>query len=474
MLVPLILSGGSGTRLWPLSRRLHPKQLLPLVGSATMLQQTVRRTAGLGELSAPLVVCNEDHAALVDAQLRELGTPAQAIVLEPVGRNTAPAVAVAALQVLQTYENASDSADPLLLVLPADHVVLDPAGFRATVESGREHAEAGKLVTFGIVPRSPHTGYGYIRAAQPGQVSAVQQFVEKPDRTTAEGYLAVGGYYWNSGMFLFSARTYLEELRAHRPAMVAACERALARARREDVSAPSGDDLDGAATGGVLVHLDPEQFAACPSDSIDYAVMEKTSRAVVVPMDVGWNDVGSWAAVHEVSEQDAGANSMVGDVIALDCEGSHLHARHRLLAAIGLRDLVVVETEDAVMVAPAGRSQDVKRVVELLEAQGRPEASGHRTQPLPWGSMRRLDASPPAALWSITIAAGRHTPIEEHAGWTRRLVVVSGTGLLRLTEGYDVRTLTPGTSEVIEAGTGYALAADDEATLELLAVDLPA
>jgi mannose-1-phosphate guanylyltransferase / mannose-6-phosphate isomerase len=455
MLVPLILSGGSGTRLWPLSRRLHPKQLLPLTGAATMLQQTVARVDGLSERAAPMVVCNEDHAALVDAQLRQAGAPAQAIVLEPVGRNTAPAVAVAALLVLH---GAAAGDDPLLLVLPADHVVLDPAAFRAAVERGRPHAEAGKLVTFGIVPDSPHTGYGYIRAAQPGQVSAVERFVEKPDRATAEGYLAEGGYYWNSGMFLMAARTYLAELRQHRPAMVEACERALADAQRD----------------GVVVHLHADAFAACPADSIDYAVMEKTTRAMVVPMDAGWSDVGSWAAVHEASERDAAGNSRVGDVLAIDCEGSHLHARHRLLAAVGVRDLVVVETEDAVLVVPQGRSQDVKKVVEQLEAQGRAEASGHREHALPWGSVRRLDATPPASLWALRVLPGKHTPVESHKAWDRRLVVVAGQGQLRSADGTVVATLRGGDSELLPAGTAYALAATGEDALELLAVDLPA
>jgi mannose-1-phosphate guanylyltransferase/mannose-6-phosphate isomerase len=462
MLVPLILSGGSGTRLWPLSRRLHPKQLLPLTGAATMLQQTIQRIDGLAEVAAPIVVCNEEHATLVETQLRHIDRPAQAIVLEPMGRNTAPAVALAALRVL---DGASDEDDPLLLVLPADHVVLDHQAFRAAVEEGRPHAEAGKLVTFGIVPGSPHTGYGYIRAAEQGRTSAVLRFVEKPDRTTAAEYLAKGGYYWNSGMFLMSARTYLDELRTHRAEMVEASERALAAAREE----------------GVLVHVDADAFAACPSDSIDYAVMEKTTRAVVVPMDVGWNDVGSWAAVHEVSERDASGNSGLGDVLALDCHGSHLEARHRLLAAVGVRDLVIVETEDAVLVVPRERSQDVKKVVERLEAWGRPEASRHREQAplgasisLPWGSVQRLDATPPASLWAIRVAAGRHTPVESHAAWDRRLVVVAGEGELRSADGTPSKPLRAGDSELLPAGTAYALAAGGGGALELLAVDLPA
>jgi mannose-1-phosphate guanylyltransferase / mannose-6-phosphate isomerase len=461
MLVPLILSGGSGTRLWPLSRRLHPKQLLPLTGACTMLQQTVQRIEGLAELAAPVVVCNVDHATLVEAQLRQIDRPAQAIVLEPVGRNTAPAVALAALLQLEAVTEADD---PLLLVLPADHVVLDPAAFRAAVAVGRPHAEAGKLVTFGIVPDSPHTGYGYIRAATPGETSEVRQFVEKPDRATAERYLAEGGYYWNSGMFLLSARTYLGELRVHRPAMVEACERALAATPKASAHEQS-----------VLVHVDAEAFAACPSDSIDYAVMEKTTRAIVVPMYAGWNDVGSWAAVHDVSERDAAGNSSVGDVLALDCAGSHLHARHRLVAAVGVRDLVVVETEDAVLVMPRERSQDVKKIVERLEALGRPEASGHRiSMALPWGAQRRLDGTGSASLWVLTVAAGRHTPIEAHAAWDRRLVVVAGEGELRRADGAPARSLYPGDSELLPAGTGYALAATGDAALELLAVDLPA
>jgi len=352
VLIPVILSGGSGTRLWPLSRELYPKQLLPLVAERTMLQETVARTEGLPNLAAPVVVCNENHRFMVAEQLRECGVTPQAIVLEPAGRNTAPAAAIGAL----LASGASAGSDPVLLVLPADHVIRDIAAFQAAVGQGRAAAESGKLVTFGIVPDRVETGYGYIRRTDgPGPAFRVAEFIEKPDASTARRYVESGEYYWNSGMFMFRAGVFLAELGRHAPAMLAACQAALAAA---------GRDLD-------FLRLPAQEFAAVPSDSIDYAVMEKTDAAVVVPLAAGWSDVGSWAALADALPRDETGNVTSGDVITHDCAGSYLHSTSRLIAGVGLRDHVVVETKDAVLVAPRDRVQDVKKLVARIKAGGR-------------------------------------------------------------------------------------------------------
>lgn len=459
MLVPLVLSGGSGTRLWPLSRPLHPKQLLPLSSDRTMLQQTVDRLEGLDALAAPIVVCNARHLALVQAQLHAQG-PAQAVILEPAGRNTAPAVALAALHLQHAV---SEGDDPLLLVLPADHVILDPAAFRAAIDRGRPAAREGKLVTFGVVPDRPETGYGYIRAASRDPVAPIARFVEKPDRATAQGYLDAGDYYWNSGMFLLSARRYVQELRRFAPAMVQACEQALRKARVE----------------GPVVHVDRESFEACPSDSIDYAVMEKTEDGIVVPMDVGWNDVGSWAALHDVRPHDDHGNTFGGDVVAVDCEQCLIQSSHRLVTAAGLRDTVVVETEDAVLVVARDRSQDVKAIVQQLSAAGRPEATGHRAQVAQWGTYRHVEDLDGRAVWHITVGGGQRTPPEQHAAWDRRLVVTAGAGQLHLNHEEDdhrappPQRLTAGDSVQLPAGTRYHLAGDEGPGLSVVAIDLP-
>jgi mannose-1-phosphate guanylyltransferase/mannose-6-phosphate isomerase len=347
--IPVILSGGSGTRLWPLSSNERPKQFLPLVTGTSLFQDTLRRAAALGSaVTPPIVVCNEAHRSLVAEQAREIGSTPQAIVLEPAGRNTAPAVAVAAW-----LAQRSGGDDALLLVLPADHVVLDTAAFVAAVDAAVEAAAAGYLVTFGIVPDKPETGYGYIlRGAERGRWSLLDRFVEKPDRATAEHYVASGRYLWNSGMFVLSARVYLKELERHAPAIYAACREAAASADA---------DRDVLRLGAA--------FLASPSDSIDYAVMEKTSHAAVVPFDAGWNDVGSWAALHDVLTKDARGNVLRGTVRTVDCEGSYVVSTDRLVAAIGLRDCVVVETPDAVLVVAKEHAQSVKQIVDALKAQ---------------------------------------------------------------------------------------------------------
>lgn len=408
MLVPVVLSGGSGTRLWPLSRELYPKQLLPLVGKGTMLQETLARLHGVAEVGAPVVVCNESHRFLVAEQLRQVNVAASAIVLEPVGRNTAPAVAVAALAAL----TAAGNEDPVLLVLPADHVIRNVPAFQSAVQIGLRAAQSGKLVTFGVVPDKPETGYGYIRRSEgAGPEYPVAQFVEKPDLATAQQYVATGQYYWNSGMFMFRAKMFLEELKQFAPAMHAACLAAFGAAR---------DDLD-------FTRLPATEFSACPSDSIDYAVMEKTLKAVVVPLDAGWSDVGSWSALHEAIPADEAGNVCVGDVLSSDSHGCYLHSTSRLVAAVGLKDHVVVETKDAVMVAPKGRVQDVKNLVNELKKQGRYETSLHREVFRPWGSYDSIDSGERFQVKRLVVKPGASLSLQLHHHRAEHWVVVSGT-----------------------------------------------
>ncbi len=452
MIIPVILSGGAGTRLWPLSRELYPKQLLPLAGEQTMLQETVTRLQGLDALGAPLVVCNEHHRFLVAAQLSAIGVQPSAIVLEPVGRNTAPAVAVAALIACAGGE------DPTLLVLPADHVITDSAALRAAVLSGTALAEAGSLLTFGIVPDKPETGYGYIRAGQPvgsRQPSAafeVAQFVEKPDLATAQEYVCSGDYYWNSGMFMFRASTYLAELERFAPEMLVACRQAVAAAVA---------DLD-------FTRLDAEAFAACPGDSIDYAVMEKTAAAVVIPLDAGWNDVGSWSALWEIGARDGDGNVIKGDVLARDVRNCYLHASSRLVAAVGVEDHVVIETGDAVLVAPKDRVQDVKAIVEQLKRDSRDEALLHRRVNRPWGTYECIDASERYQVKHITVHPGATLSLQMHHHRAEHWVVVKGTA--RVTRGDETLTLSENQSTYIPLGVTHRLENPGKIPLELIEV----
>ena len=443
-LQPVLLSGGSGTRLWPLSREAYPKQFLPLAGADTMLQATWSRVAPIAGFP-PIVVAGEDHRFLVAEQLRQVGAPTPAIVLEPVGRNTAPAIAAAALQA------TAGGDDPVLLVLPSDHVVRDAGAFRAAVNAALPAAEAGALVTFGIVPSAPETGFGYIQAEAGDGVRKVLRFVEKPDAATAQGYLAEGGYYWNSGMFLFRASRFLEELAAFRPDILEGVRAALGEARRD----------------GDFIRLDREAFAACPSDSIDYAVMEKTDDARVLPVDIGWNDVGSWSALWEVSEQDGQGNAGHGDVIAVDSRNSYAYAR-RLVALVGVDDLVVVETDYAVLVAHKERVQQVKDVVARLKSGQRSHAVLHREVHRPWGSYDSIDQDDGFQVKRIKVKPGGRLSLQSHARRAEHWIIVRGTA--RVTRDNDVFELHANQSTYIPLGAKHRLENPGDGVLELIEV----
>ncbi|ELC7323329.1 mannose-1-phosphate guanylyltransferase/mannose-6-phosphate isomerase [Stenotrophomonas maltophilia] len=443
-IVPVILSGGSGTRLWPLSREAYPKQFLPLVGDDTMLQATWKRVASIAG-AAPIVVANQEHRFMAAEQLRECKVMPQALILEPVGRNTAPAIAIAALQAL------ANGDDALLLVLPSDHVVRNEAAFHAAVKQAAIAAEAGKLVTFGIVPTAPETGYGYIKAAAGDGVRAVDRFVEKPDLATAEQYVASGEYFWNSGMFLFKASRYLKELEALQPAILAACRQA----------------LDKAARDNDFIRLDAEAFAASPNDSIDYAVMEKTADAAVVPLDAEWNDVGSWSALWEVSDKDADGNACHGDVIALDCKNSYAYG-NRLIAMVGLQDIVVVETDDAVFVGHKDRVQDVKEIVGQIKRDGRSEAAAHRKVYRPWGAYDSIDNGARFQVKRITVKPGATLSLQMHHHRAEHWIVVSGTA--EVTRGDEVILLSENQSTYIPLGVTHRLKNPGKLPLELIEV----
>ncbi|WP_367381299.1 mannose-1-phosphate guanylyltransferase/mannose-6-phosphate isomerase [Stenotrophomonas cyclobalanopsidis] len=443
-IVPVILSGGSGTRLWPLSREAYPKQFLPLVGDDTMLQATWKRVASIAG-AAPIVVANQEHRFMAAEQLRECKVLPQALILEPVGRNTAPAIAIAALQALANGEDA------LLLVLPSDHVVRNEAAFHAAVKQAAIAAEGGKLVTFGIVPTAPETGYGYIKATVGEGVRAVDRFVEKPNLATAEQYVASGEYFWNSGMFLFKASRYLGELETLQPTILAACRQA----------------LDKAARDNDFIRLDAEAFAASPNDSIDYAVMEKTADAAVVPLDAEWNDVGSWSALWEVSDKDADGNACHGDVIALDCKDSYAYG-NRLIAMVGLQDVVVVETDDAVFVGHKDRVQDVKEIVGRIKRDGRSEAAAHRKVYRPWGAYDSIDNGARFQVKRITVKPGATLSLQMHHHRAEHWIVVSGTA--EVTRGDEVILLSENQSTYIPLGVTHRLKNPGKLPLELIEV----
>ena len=445
-MIPVILSGGSGTRLWPLSRGHYPKQFLPLVSEHTMVQETVLRLDGLKGLKAPLAVCNEDHRFMMAEQLWEIGVKSAAIILEPMGRNTAPAVAIAAL--------TATSEDDVLLILPADHVISDLDIFHKAVVQAKALAEQGFLVTFGIVPTEPETGYGYIKRdiLQHGSAYSVAAFVEKPDAETAKQYLKSGDFYWNSGMFAFKAGSFLTELEKFNPDMLAICRQALKAAKV---------DMD-------FVRLDKEIFSTCPADSIDYAVMEKTDKAVVIPLDAGWNDVGSWSALWDVTDKDPFGNAICGDVLTVDTRNSFIHAQSKLVAVIGVNDLVIVETDDAVMISSKDRVQEVKQIVDQLKVLGRSEANIHRKAYRPWGHYDLVDTGERHQTKRIVVKPGGKLSVQKHHHRAEHWVVVKGTAMV--TKGDEKLLITENESIYIPLGIVHCLENPGVIPLEIVEV----
>ncbi|MCG7495963.1 mannose-1-phosphate guanylyltransferase/mannose-6-phosphate isomerase [Vibrio sp. Of7-15] len=446
-IIPVIMAGGCGSRLWPLSRTLHPKQLLKLTSDYSLLQETVRRLEGLTTIK-PLVICNEEHRFVVAEQLRELdqlGT----IILEPVGRNTAPAIALAAIEVLK-----NENPDALILVLAADHVIEKTSVFQQVVRAASARAKANDLVTFGILPDHPETGYGYIRRGSPLSDAGfeVAEFVEKPDLYQAQHYIESGDYFWNSGMFLFKPKRYLEELEKFRPDILRACQKAMEAVQL---------DLD-------FIRIDRDAFCQCPDDSIDYAVMENTDSATVMPMGAGWSDVGSWSALWEVSEKDELGNTLKGDVITHGTQNSYINTQDKLVATVGLDNIVVVETKDAVLVAHKDKVQDIKKIVEELKSQGRNEVDLHREVYRPWGKYDSIDTGSRHQVKHITVKPGEKLSIQMHHHRAEHWIVVSGTA--KVTKGKEVFLLTENESTYIPVGERHALENPGKVPLDLIEV----
>lgn len=445
-MIPIILSGGSGTRLWPLSRKMYPKQFLSLLHDETMLQRTLQRLEGL-EHAAPTVVCNDEHRFIVAEQARQIGIEDLSIILEPFGKNTAPAIAVAAVHAMQ------QDADPVLLVLTADHEIPDQRAFTDVVKQAQPLAAAGKLVTFGIVPTYAATGYGYIRRGDAeGNGFVVDEFIEKPDGKTAEQYLASDSYYWNSGMFMFRAGAYLAELEKFNPEMVAHCREA---------AAEMSEDID-------FLRLDAEAFARCEADSIDYALMEKTDLACVVPMDAGWSDIGSWSSLWEQGRKDKNGNATRGDVLACDTENSIVHAESRLVATVGVSDLVIVETQDAVLVADKTKAQEVKQIVEQLAQEEREEENFHRIVYRPWGSFDSIDEGEGYKVKRISVKPGARLSKQMHHHRAEHWVVVRGTA--RVFRDEEIFDLHENESVFIPLGTTHYLENPGDEPLDIIEV----
>lgn len=453
-MIPVILSGGVGSRLWPLSRGMYPKQLLPLVDpNYSMLQQTVQRTVGLHEISAPILVCNEEHRFMVGEQLQQVGVQDATIILEPEGRNTAPAIALAAFKLLQ--DGARDDADELMLVMPADHLVKEVEAFHQAVRLARELAQQDYLVTFGIVPQGPETGYGYIKGGPAGQSGgfAVAEFKEKPNFDTAEAYVSSGDYYWNGGIFLFKASVFLAELAKLQPDVYRAAELAMSAAE---------PDLD-------FIRIDKAAFTASPSISFDYAVMEHTDKAMVVPLDAGWSDVGSWSALWEAAPKDGSGNAISGDVLLHNTTGSHIYAETKLVSAIGVENLIIVETDDAVMVAPRDKAHEVKAMVKQLHQQDRTHTQHHRKVYRPWGWYDSIAEGADFKVKRIQVKPGARLSVQMHHKRAEHWVVVKGVA--EVLNGDKTFELLVNQSTYIPVGVTHALRnPSEEEPLEIIEV----
>ena len=447
-IIPVILSGGSGTRLWPLSRKQYPKQYLPLVGDNTMLQETILRLNGLDNLADPIIICNADHRFLVAEQCQQIDINNPTILLEPVGRNTAPAIAAAALQSLQ------DSEDKLLLVLSADHVIQDIDAFHQAINIATKQAQEGKLVTFGIVPTDANTVYGYIKSSKERINGSykVEEFIEKPDLITAKSYLDQGNYLWNSGMFMFQAITLVKELNAYSPDIVVSVNDAVNNAVQ---------DLD-------FIRLDSQAFKSSPSDSIDYALMEKSDNVVVVPLDAQWSDIGSWSALYDIGIKDGSGNVIKGDVIAQDTTNTYINANHHMVATIGVDNLIVVDTPDATFIAKQDRAQEVKSIIETLQSNDRNECGEHRKVYRPWGWYDSIESGKNFQVKMLHVNPGAKLSLQMHHKRAEHWVVVTGTATVINEE--DKLTLREGESTYIPVGTTHGLENKTNEQLEIIEV----
>ena len=452
MIIPVILAGGSGTRLWPLSRQLHPKQYLPLVESRTLFQETVHRLSNNVDIEKPIVVCSEEHRFMAAEQLREKSLAAQKIILEPVGKSTAPAAYAAAALAREITDDA------LLLVMPADHKIDDLSMLLRTIKKGAGIAAEGLFVTFGVVPQSAHPGYGYIErggrleGAMNDDAFQIKRFVEKPDVTTAQNYLESGKYYWNSGIFMFKAAAYMEELERYNPQIVKACKEATKKGK---------SDLD-------FFRMDHDSFAKCPEDSIDCAIMERTPKGAVIPFQAGWDDVGSWGALWNIKGKDDDGNVTLGDVVTHDVHGSYLHSTGRLLAVVGVNDHVIVETPDAVMVSPKNRVHNIKELVAKLKRNNRLEAYSHKKVYRPWGAYVSIDAEERFQVKRITVKPGAILSLQKHYHRAEHWVVVKGTAIV--TRGEESIVLKEDESTYIPLGIVHRLENPGKIDLELIEV----